>query len=78
MLIQIKEKIPNASGRPPFTGDGVLVGSRYVTHRDGPIDVDDKKASELLKLGLAVAVVELPGARNERAIAPKLEGSRRG
>ena len=87
MLIQIKEKIPNAAGRPPFTGDGVFVGEAvkdgarivhfYPTHRDGPIEVDDKKAAEFIKLGYADAVTQLPRQNAERAVAPKLEAQRR-
>lgn len=77
MHIQIKERIQDASGRPPFTGDGVLIGLRYYTHRDGPIEVDDKKAAELIKLGIADAVTKLPKQDAQRAVEPKLESSRR-
>lgn len=77
MLIQIKENIPGASGRKPFTGDGVLIGLCYHTHRDGPIEVDDKKGAELIKLGIANAVSERETARAQKAVEPRMEAQRR-
>jgi len=55
---------------------GFVVGDRYITPKDGPVEVEDRKAGDIVKAGLADPVVNLRGAA-VRAVEPKSETARR-
>ncbi len=54
---------------------GVLIGTRYLTHQDGPVDVEAHRAADVIKQGFAEAVVaKVPTIR---AVEPRASASRR-
>lgn len=56
---------------------GFMVGSRYITPTDGPVEVDNSRAGDLVKAGVALPVVQLPQAVAQRAGDPKRDASKR-
>jgi hypothetical protein len=75
MHVQVK-KLQGANGAQSYR-PGVLVGNRTYTLEDGPFEVEDKKAKQLIAWGVVDACVFLPTQAAERAVAPKLQASRR-
>jgi hypothetical protein len=55
---------------------GFVVGSRYITPEDGPTEVEDRRAGDLVKAGLAEVVVSLRKGVAQ-AVAPKTGAERR-
>lgn len=76
MHIQIRKSIVGKAN-PKFHDNSVFVANRSYSHADGPFEIDDKKAAELLKAGLADAVIQMPYESAHKAVAPKSEMSRR-
>ena len=74
MHVQVK-KLQVANGARSYK-PGVLVGNRTYTSEDGPFEVDDKKARQLIAWGVVDACVFLPNAASERAVA-KPQAARR-
>ncbi len=70
MWIRIKPNFPVKNIYDRTKDPGVLIGSRYYTHRDGPFELDHERAESLIKQGFAEAVA-MP--ERERAIEPPHE-----
>lgn len=77
ITVRIKQTFRTENVIDKFNGHGVLVGNATKTHADGPFDVDAKKAQELIKLGVAEAVVRVPGKATEKAIENRQDAQRR-
>lgn len=57
------------------TCKGFLLGGRFHAHADGPIEVDNIKAQELIKAGLVEPCVQMPTV--EKAVNPKTQAATR-
>ncbi len=56
---------------------GFTVGSRYYTPADGPVEIDNSRAGDIVRAGLADPVVKLPHQAAQRAADPRREAGKR-
>jgi hypothetical protein len=59
LTIRIKKTFETKNTINKYKDPGTLIGSRYYTHADGPIEVDEKTAKLLIKEGIADAVARV-------------------
>jgi hypothetical protein len=76
MWIQVKKTFPTKNVFEKTKDPGVLIGSRYYTHRDGPFEVDEEAAKRMILQGIVDAVVKTSEDMAERAIQPTGENRR--
>ena len=70
MWIQVKKTFPTKNVFEKTKDPGVLIGSRYYTHRDGPFEVDEEHGKRMILQGIVDAVVKTSEDMSERAIQP--------
>lgn len=70
MHVQVKKNLKGADGARSYT-PSVIHGLRTYTPADGPFEVDERKAQELIKQGLVDAVVRMPESLAQKAVNMK-------
>jgi hypothetical protein len=74
--VRVKKTFPTQNILPQYRQPGVLCGSRYYTHADGPFEVEKIVAERMLKTGLVDVVTRVPGT-GDTAADPKAGAQRR-
>ena len=75
MTVQAKKTFATKNTLNQYKDPGFFHGTTYHTHASGPVEVPERVAKQLIKDGIADAVVAMP--RTEKAVDRKLEAQRR-